>query len=191
MRLSLASISLLTLFGALPAQGGAVLYTINFTGGPGGTPTGSFYYDPTLPPDGTILYDFSGRFKDEFTVEWAGTITEISNGSISGSPTCAGGQTGDAAFFALLTNCPSGIWIGALGDGQGDFNFQERDSNGSISLFGDNIGAGFNQDYIPFATGMYESQQSVPEPSTTVLVLIGLGWLIAKTTTSNCCRGRR
>lgn len=187
MRLSMASISLLVLFSALPAQSAAVFFTINFTntmgmtfgGGPVPTPTGSGYYDPTLPPTADEMYAFSAS-----SAPWTygfgvfgvfGTI--IHNGEVFGSPICAGGQTGDAAIFEILTNC-SGTWYSTLeNDITNQFNMNYADAGGSMHLFGSFFPLAVpNADTVPIAGGNW----GVPEPSTTALLLIGLGWLMRK-----------
>jgi hypothetical protein len=184
MRLSMALTSLLALFCAPQAQSSAITYKITFTGSGttiGGqtipSPTGSFTYDSTIPPSSDPMYAFSN-----FVVVW-GTYGYFNflNGSITGSPTCAGGQTGDAALFELLTNCPTGEWTGVIGDAISPLIISETDSNGTIQVSGNcECFDTPNQDIVDLGGGRYQSQQETPEPGTAALTLISLGWLLRK-----------
>jgi hypothetical protein len=207
MRLSMALMSVVAALCARPASSAPILYNISFqytfggvtmegechdmfldtdctpAGLPVALPTGSFYYDPDAPvsPYGIELYQFSNPNTGvgEFQVAWGNGGFNISNYYITGSPTCAGGETGDSAVLNLLTNCPSAAWWGSDSpDFWGSFTFEETDPSGSISVTGStwdgyDFPAGFSG-----GTFQAVDPQAVPEPSVRVPVLVGLAFLL-------------
>jgi len=170
MKRSIVIIFGLALFGAMPAHS-STTYTIAFTATVGPTPTsGSFTYDSTLTT-------FTA-----FQVVWAGTTTFdlkalANNPTITGTPPCIGGSTGAAATFLVMTACANGQWDYVTESiGPGAFDFFDYGTGGNYSIATDpncsnNCLANQAGNYVATAT---------PEPGTSALMLIGLGWLMRK-----------
>jgi hypothetical protein len=115
-RCAMGAMALLALIGAFPAYGGSTHYTITFTPTSTGESSarGSFDYDDTTK-----------RFS-LFLVEWNNEIYDLANGAnnplINGDTpgSCMEGQTGPAATFLLMTNCPTALMTGLQDvDGEG------------------------------------------------------------------------
>ncbi len=180
MRISIAVVCLLVTFGALPASALPIEYTIDFTLSPNSTPiaptSGFFYYDPAEP---------SGPFTD-FTVSWDGNTYDLTASANSpsyspyGAPPCTDGLSGGAATFALLTACSGVTTSNAWTAGDccefnseyvqppGQFAFAAGGDNYPTIYVDATVGDSPDNAFGTFAV------TATPEPSVTVLTLIGL-----------------
>jgi hypothetical protein len=175
MKQSIMAVCLIALSCALPAKSAAVTYVITLFGD---VPAGSFTYNPSLPDTGVGLFDaftsFTVMFGDTaFNMLDSGTLT-------IGSPSaCLDGQTGDAAVFEMLTNCPYTSWIG---------NLSTDLPQSFIMLGGDSATSLLELDYVAsiygdtnlIGSGAFQVALEMPEPSASALMLFGLSWLIKK-----------
>jgi hypothetical protein len=178
MRLKVGVISLLALFGtpAIAAADSIISYEIDFSlaaGSPAPT-SGSFDYDPSLATD-----PFSN-----FVVEWDGLTFDLTSSandpSILNAPTCINGATGAAATFQLLTECPSDLWNWSINNFAPDFalgldyetgpNYLDLRTVTSTSL---NLTSGAYGTLSSVTT-----PEAIPESSTVIFMLIGLGLLM-------------
>jgi hypothetical protein len=163
-------------YGGLTMQGEAPIneqWLATPAGLPVAAPTGSFSYDPNAQGgNDTYLYAFSN-----FQIAWSEGVIPINNTFLYGSPSCAGGQTGQTAFFELLTNCPSAVWFGVeSGDFYASFNFEETDAGGTIAIWGQSW---YGPNYpAELSGGTFTATDppsgSVPEPSAAFTGLIGI-----------------
>ncbi len=203
MRFSTALLSFLLLLCASPAMGSPVLYEICFSydfGGetmqgpllPGGkqvaagipvaAPIAEFYYDPSAPDNGNSLYAFSAPsgLEGGLSVIWSVSINLL-NVSMSGSPACASGQTGDAAIFTMLTNCPGATtgWTASIPDDYwGPFSLWVDAPGGSVALAGSCYCFG-NPQPLETSVGSF-TVTTAPEPATTLPMIGGLVCLFRK-----------
>ena len=164
--------------GGLTTVGGAPIneqWLATPAGLPVAPPTRSFSYDPDAQSDGWDLYAFSN-----FEVTWSGGVFEILNTFLYGAPSCADGLTGQAAFFNLLTNCPSATWQGVEDndDGDSNFSFQEIDAGGTIAVYGeDRYGVYDYPAELSSGTFTAVDPSSAPEPGTWIAAMAGLAGL--------------
>ena len=174
MRITTGFLPFLLTMGALPALATPTYYIIDFTV-IAGTPA-------LAPTSGSFFYDSSSETFTGFSVVWDGTAYDLSSAANSptigpyGTPACASGSGGGASFN-LLTACQTGpnqLWTegacctysGVFLPG-GSFGFAVGGSNQpTIGFVADGVSAGT-------AVGQF-TVESAPEPSTIILVGIGL-----------------
>jgi hypothetical protein len=108
-------------------------------------------------------------------------VIEVTNFMQFGSPACVGGQTGDAAVFELLTNCPGATWNGTYAQ-EGQLVLIQTDSpNNYIEALANFSNPPVPDSAIAMGSGGFQSVLApMPEPSALVLAVLGLGWLTLK-----------
>jgi sugar lactone lactonase YvrE len=170
MRRTTLIVLLLWLTGVLPAYS-ATRFTIQFTNTNGSlTPTGSFYYDPT------VTDSFS-----QFLVLWNGVTFDLTAQANNGyildfglgitTPPCLGNKLGAAAAFQLLTACAAagGMWGAGEATAIGPSNFMiylVDPAVGGTAPFWSSITGLSTQPTITEtgAGGVYRVQATAPEP---------------------------
>jgi len=100
-------------FCPLAPAGTLVTYDITTTGDPSYPITGTMIYDTTTTTLTSLTFDIDGSTSDflnesVYAKDTFNGVPWVQVGLVGGGPTCIGGQTGDAAIYALFTACTGG-----------------------------------------------------------------------------------